>query len=810
MTQTQQSVSLDRSAWKAQWCWTRKHLPQPWNTYAYFRKVVQLPGEIRRATVRVSADARYTLYVNGRRVHHGPARSFPATQSYDTLDLTPYLDAGPNAICALCHQFGVPTFFSQYRDVSGFLLDGVIECETQTVELHTPTGWLGRDAGGWRKDTARLSVQMGFQEHFDADADPVDWLLPTYEPKPEENWKEPWTAGPVGCHPWLDPEPRNVPLLADKIEPFTAVTAQFRGENGRGYKIATDVYHAALREERKRERNLLEKSAAMLADDAEATVVAPPTDSDFIAAVLDLGTYRTGHLILDIAEATGDEIIDVIFSEDVDKTGFATLRGTPEDDSISQEATALRYRCRPGPQRWESFQYLGFRYATLIFRNVEKDKPLKVRHVALRQVHTAFEQAAEFACSDERLNNIWRTARNTQLNCSFDAFVDCPWREQAQWWGDARIQSAVTAYAFGDTSLLERGIRQVAQSQAVDGSLHAHPPADAPGHRLPDFMLAWVGSLHDWHLHTGRTELIRDCLPTLHRLFDFFERHEGEEGLIGRFNGFWVFLDWAPLRKADYSAVLNLLYLQALRWASALCRVAGDSAGATRYRKSADALAASVERHFWDAEAKVWRDGFDPATREPVEEVSQHANALAILLNLKPADADFDRLARELLLRPATARRTKVVTASPFFYATILEALRSVGLHREGIALIRDKWGAMIERGATTFWEHWEPTGSLCHAWSASPLYHLTQWILGVVPTEPGWRRVTIQPIPGKLEFARGVVPTPLGPLKVEWEQSEEDQLAVRIDVPEGMTAEFIGPLGESRTLDAGGHEFHT
>lgn len=800
------SSSTGNISWKAQWCWPRKHLPQPWNSYVYFRRVLSLPSAPTRAIVRVSADSRYTLYANGRHVHQGPARSFPKQQSYDTLDLRPYLESGDNAICAICHQFGVPTFFSQYRDISGFLLDGVIECDGAAIEVHTPTDWLCRDAGGWRKDTARLSVQTGFQEHYDADADPVDWMLPAFEAKEEEGWKPPWVAGPVGCHPWLATEPRGVPLLADRVESFAAVSAQFGGENARGYKIASDVYHLPLREERKKEKELIENPTAMLADDPLYTTIAPPPDSHFVAAVLDLGTYRTGHLILDVAEAAGDEIIDVIFSEDVDKSGFASLRGAEGDTSLSQEATACRYRCRAGPQRWETFQYVGLRYATVIFRNVQK--PLKVRHVALRQVHAAFEHAGEFKCSDEKLNQIWNAAKNTQLNCSFDAFVDCPWREQAQWWGDARIQAMVTAFAFGDVSLLDRGIRQVALSQASDGSLHAHPPADFPGHRLPDFMLAWVGSLFDWHAYTGRTELVAECLPVMHRLFDFFERHEGSQGLIGSFEGFWVFLDWAPLRKADYSAVLNLQYLQALRWASSLCRVVGDAGAATRCRKSAEALTASVEKHFWDADAKVWRDGFDPVAGKMTEEVSQHANALAILLQLKP-DAE-EKIARELLLRPATARRTKVITASPFFYAYVLDALRAVGLHKEAIALIREKWGAMIDAGATTFWEHWEPTGSLCHAWSASPLYHLSQWLLGVVPTEPGWKKIRIQPFPGKLEFARGIVPTPLGPIRVEWEQSEEDQLAVRIDVPEGMTAEFINPLGESKTLVSGEHEFHT
>ena len=800
------SDGTDNLPWQGSWCWPRKHLPQPWNYYAYFRKTVKLPETPLRATVRISADSRYALYVNGRRVHQGPARSFPQHQSFDTLNLLPFLEIGDNAICAIVHQFGVPTFFSQYRDISGFLVDGVIECPAEKIELHTPSGWLCRETSGWRKDVARLSVQMGFQEHFDADADPVDWMLPAYQPTEADGWKEPWTSGPVGSHPWLHMEPRGVPLLADRPQNFTTVIAQFRGENGRGYKITPDVYHFVQGEERKKEKNLIEDPQAMLADDGAVTTISPPSDSDFIAAVLDLGVYRTGHYMIDIAEAAGDEIIDVIFSEDLDKTQFPLLHGSAEEPTVCQEATALRYRCRPGAQKWESFQFIGLRYATVIFRNIAK--PLKVRWLALRQVHAAVEPLGKFECSDERLNEIWTVAANTQLNCAFDALVDSPAREQAQWCGDIRIQSAVMMYLFGDSTLLERGIRQVAQSQALDGSLHAHPPADIPGHRLPDFMLSWVGSLHDHYQQTGRLELVRECLPVMHRLFDFFERHETEHGLLGGFDGFWVFLDWASLYRADFSAVLNLQYLQALRWASAICRVAGDSGSASRYRKASDALAAEVVRHFWDASAKVWRDGFDPINQKPIEAISQHANALAILLQLKPESEE--KIAKDILLRPAIGRRSKIVTASPFFYATVLEAMAHCHLHKEAIAIIRDKWGEPIDNGLTTFSEMWESTSSLCHGWSASPLYFLSQWVLGVIPLEPGWKSVQIKPIPGKLEFARGVVPSPIGLIRVEWERSEDDQLAVRIDLPDGMSAQFIDPLGEKRNLESGSHEFHT
>jgi hypothetical protein len=391
----------------------------------------------------------------------------------------------------------------------------------------------------------------------------------------------------------------------------------------------------------------------------------------------------------------------------------------------------------------------------------------------------------------------------------FDAYVDCPWREQAQWWGDARVQFRVNAYAFGDVSLLERGIRQVARSQSSDGSLHAHPPSDAPNHRLPDFMLTWVGSLWDYYFHTSRIDLLKECLPVLRGVMEFFARHEAASGLIGKFDGFWVFLDWQSLYKSDFSAVLNMMYLQALRYASAICDLIDEQELAGNYLAKATKVQIAVEKHFWDAKAKLWRDGFDPGSGKMVEEVSQHANALAMLLRLKPEGNQA--IAKNVLLKAANSPRGKIAAASPFFYAYVLEALAEANYREEVIRIIREKWGEMIEKGATTFWEVWEPTyHSRCHAWSASPVYHLSQQILGVVPVEVGWKRVRIAPWMGKLDFVRGRVPTPSGVIKVEWERVGDDQLAARVELPAGMVGEFVGPLGETRPLAAGGEELHT
>jgi hypothetical protein len=214
-------------------------------------------------------------------------------------------------------------------------------------------------------------------------------------------------------------------------------------------------------------------------------------------------------------------------------------------------------------------------------------------------------------------------------------------------------------------------------------------------------------------------------------------------------------------------------------------------------------------KYFWDDTQKLWRDGWDAEKNQPVEQISQHMSALAILLGVK-RDARA-RLAREVLLKATKQRKGKILAASPFFYAYVLEALIEAGCHKEAIDIIREKWGAMIDAGATTFWEMWEVTvESRCHAWSASPVYHLMQQILGVMPTEPGWKSARIAPFAGNLEFAKGTVPSPHGKIHVEWEKAGEDQLACRIDIPPGIKAEFVSPLGDSRMLKTGMNEFHT
>ena len=80
-----------------------------------------------------------------------------------------------------------------------------------------------------------------------------------------------------------------------------------------------------------------------------------------------------------------------------------------------------------------------------------------------------------------------------------------------------------------------------------------------------------------------------------------------------------------------------------------------------------------------------------------------------------------------------------------------------------------------------TQWEGIGPNGrpyegdytSMAHGWASGIVPALTNYILGVVPSGPGFSVYTIKPIPGDVEWAKGVVPTPNGPITVNWQQNQ-------------------------------------
>jgi len=775
--------------WRAHWIWDGRHDLR--NSYLYLRKVFRLPAAPKRAVVRVSADSRYKLWVNGQFVCRGPARGYPSTQPYDTVDIAPYLRAGDNAICALAHHFGISTFQYLNRGGKGFILDGQAECNGGVVLLLTDTSWKVLRDPARKRRVARTSVQTGYQEHLDARLEPVGWLDPQFD---DGGWRNASSEGTVPTMPWSSMEERGIPLLREQDTPAKAVVHQREGECAAGYADTENINATIAQEQREPAKEDRFIVATQNGKQLGQITVLPTPPGRFSALVVDFGREVAGFGKLRVSGAHGGEILDLAYMEGLNADGEFFVPNPAEGCEV---AMADRLICREGDCELEGYGLRGFRYLLLVARDVKE--PFTISFLGVREAGYPFNLDGDFECSDPMLNRIWEVGAYTQQMCAFDSYVDCPWREQAQWWGDARVQGLVTYYAYGDGRLIKRGIHQGAQSQTFEGLLWGIFPTDWPGGILPDYSVSWILSLRDHLLFHGDLTLGAHMIEPLAKVLAWFRQHGGDRRLLGPTPGRWLFLDWAPLDKSGYSATFTLTWLLGLQAAAQIAKWCGHDGLALLWDAEATAVAHTTEAAFWDEDAGVFRESVDMATGKRGEQISQHANALALLCGLRPNDTK--RIVEGAILPPVLRSDSGVVEASSFYYAYVLEALFNRGYQVDhsylklALEFIKRRWGGMIERGATTFWEDWNSQvgwGSLCHAWSASPTYHLSQQILGVVPTAPGFTRAAIMPRAGGLTSAHGRVPTRHGQIHVTWEVAG-GVMRGAVSIPPGMTAQVFG-----------------
>jgi alpha-L-rhamnosidase len=532
-------------------------------------------------------------------------------------------------------------------------------------------------------------------------------------------------------------------------------------------------------------------------------------------AVIDFGKEVTGYPTIEIEEAHGGEVIDL---------GYSEILQTPQGEVISPASGKIgivnadrdgvhyadRYICRSGTQAFQTFDKRAFRYLQIDVRNLTH--PIKIGPVSILFSTYPVEYKGSFECSDPLLNRIWEVGRWTvQLNME-DAFTDCPWRERGQWWGDARIEALVNYYAFGDLKLMRKGLKQVAQSQN-EGLTWGVYPTDWSGGILPTFTLIWICSLSDYYLFSGDIDLVKELFPAVDRALSFFEKKLGGRSLL-RDIPYWPFVDWTDVETKGESASINALYHGTLRVAAGLADTVGDTSKASHYRSLAEELQSAMKTHLWDESISAYRDAI--IEDKLLSKVSEQANTWAIVFGV-PSKNLFSKIIQAVF----DSLKDVVRAGSPYFSFYLLSAFVQAGDYSRALTYIRNNWKRMLDWGATTWWEKWEPTWSFCHGWSAAPTYFLPAEILGVKPAKPGWEEILIHPHPVDLQWAKGVVPAPVGNISVEWKSDENFEMTVeiptmaRVAVPLRQNGVLLvngkrdrWPVGVSRLEDDGGHAF--
>jgi len=722
------------------WIWYDHYGYEDVNVFMLARKSFNLKSIPKKAEIKITADTRYKLYVNGEFVNYGPARGYLEHYPFDRVDISRYLRKGENVIGVIVWQWGHGTFQSIYGGAAGLIVSGKIG----GVDIGTKkdNGWFVKKCPGHKQDMVRRSVQLPYQENFDARKVESDWMLPGF--KLEEGkggWERPKSWRIAGSLPWLTFEERGIPLLKFKIKRFKSILYSHYGNCYNGWEEARNLTEVYLKEKNgENDFSRIENPESMLKNDTSYTKINPFPEYNKITLILDFGEEVAGFLGIEV-EGEGGEVIDFTTSELLDGK-YLIVRNPDEGCKV---AMSDRYIARKGKQKFETFSIHGFRYLALTLRNIKK--PFKIYNVFVNSVSYPFEERIVFKTSDEIINKIWDICVRTQICCSFDAYVDCPWREQAQWWGDARVQGANTYYLFGDMRLFRRGIKQAGESQLPNGLTFGHFPTSAVGCVLPDFTLTWINSHLDYYEYTGDKSLLKEQFNRIEKAIRFFNKKMEENYLLPPMPEWWVFLDWAPLYKDGFSCLFNLMYLSSLKTMIKICSIVKKHERKKYYEEKAGILQKRIDKIFWDEKNKVYFDGYDIKKKKRIKKISQHTHSFAILLDLKREY--HKKWVEEIILPPMKLEPLKhpsIIEGSPFFYYYIIEAIKKVGgYEKEIIEFIKRRWGKMVEEGATTCWEIWNPEPgytSWCHAWSAHPVIHLLELIGGIKPSKKNWKKI--------------------------------------------------------------------
>jgi hypothetical protein len=110
---------------------------------------------------------------------------------------------------------------------------------------------------------------------------------------------------------------------------------------------------------------------------------------------------------------------------------------------------------------------------------------------------------------------------------------------------------------------------------------------------------------------------------------------------------------------------------------------------------------------------------------------------------------------------------------------------------------MKSRYQKMVESPLSTLWEGWGigaegyGGGSYNHGWSGGPLTLLMEYVCGIAPTEPGFKRFQVMPQPGSLNKASASFETVKGTVSSSFEKLASG-MEIKVTVP-ASTQAFVG-----------------
>ena len=748
--------------WTAKWITATGAPNNEYGVY-HFRKTFKLSAKPDKFVVHVSADNRYKLFVNGVLVSLGPARSDIYNWAFETVDIAPQLRSGRNTIAAVVWYFaGYAPVAQMSFNRTGFIVQGNGAAEKI---VNTDPTWKGMRNESYSPLTVDLRTYfvVGPGDRIEASKYPWGWELPEFDDSSWSDAQQVRAGAGKGARdaPGWQLTPRNIPLveLANERIPALRKTEGMSAPAGFPEKAGNYTIPA----------------------------------SSQVSLLVDQTWLTTAYLNLLFSKGKGAEITiryaeSLFVQPPVEKGNRDQIEGKVFFGYFDQIVADGGERRNFTSLWWRTYRYIQLDIKT-------SGEPLVLHDMYGTYTGYPFQLASKFSAPempvlDKILSVGWRTLRL----CAHETYMDCPYYEQLQYFGDTRIQAMATLYNVHDDRLVRSAIDHGRQSIIADGITMSRYPSNL--HQfIPSFSVWWIGTIYDYWMYRGDDAFVAKNLPFMRMVLDYYEQHLRNDASLS-YIPYWFFTDWTfktrgePPRMTDgRSSIQDLHFLLGLQMAGEMERSFGMSAFADKYKQIAARIKAGFKAKYWDANRKLFAD-----TPEKTS-FSQHANILAILTNVvegKDAKALMERLLQD----------KDLTEVSIYFRYYLNMALDKVGMGNNYLDML-DIWHTHLANGLTTWAEKPEPSRSDCHAWGSSPNIELYRMVLGIRSAAPGFRKVLIAPHPGKLRQASGCIPHPKGDICVSYQVDARGKLKAEITLPEGIDGKFVWN-GKEKNLRGG------
>jgi len=673
------------------WIWL-EHPFEMRECYARFRRTFDLAAIPSGAKLRITADSRYRLYVNGRFAGYGPARSYPHRMVVDEIEVSGFLQKGANILAVMVYQPGYSHFGYVHRAAAGLWLTLRLRREG---EISTDRQWKASRDASFAERVRRISIYGAGQEIRSMSSD-GDWTAIEFD---DSNWSSARIQGCFGQAPWTDFEARAIPASTQQSDQMEFIEAYMAPA---GTFQVTDDPH----------RFVIERYRHRRPHDFDGQGETPfVLGAQSLLLCHGLPHSRMGSAEVRIENARGGEWVMLTYFEKGQRGKW--MLSDPDD--YGQLRMTDAYQLAEGTNRLTSFTPRGGRYVMVTLAGDLVDGLSVSAEFRTRQYRLEFKSRADVG--DDRLAEILAMCERTVQACTDDVTVNCPWREQAAWLGDGVIIGRIIAERCGDPRLLRRTLELAIDGQYPDGLVPGVVPSEAHSQLVLEYNFAWIEGVAAYAAIAADRRWTKGCWPVARDILNRFAEDRDDAGLIHSQPGRRWLLDWADLPREEPSALYNMRYLYAMQLGRRLATIARDAQAVEQIDSWISGTSTAIRKTFH--RDGNWFDCEDGTSR------SQHLVTFLVLTELvegEEASALLDEaVARSLNRRAANS----MVLASPYMHYYLFEALAKHYREQDIREIVVRRWGKWLEAGSPTTWENWQvdfPDGSECHARSAHPL----------------------------------------------------------------------------------------